>query len=155
MIHSNRLIKHGAVLMLASLFGGFFLGFALTGGIGLSPLPFFIEADVGDMDAWRRMHSGAMMNGVMAVAIGLAMRHLQFAGNGAAIVSWGTMAALYGNLCFYVFSVLAPNRGLGIGDNIQGEGNIFGALAYLPALVGAIGLIWALIVYLRTPIRQD
>lgn len=50
--------------------------------------------------------------------------------------------------------MFAPNHGLTLQDNRLGEASLAGALAFAPALVGAITLIWALLVVLRSEPRD-
>jgi hypothetical protein len=149
-LHSHRLIKNGIAAMIVALLGGFMLTFSMLGGISLSPLPIFISYTLpGTVPGWRAVHLGMMLNGMMAVLLGLALRWLLVSARGAAIVAWGTIIAVWGNFCFYLFSMFGFNHGLTLGDNRLGPGNWAGALAFLPAIVGAVTLLVALFVMVR------
>ena len=153
--YSTRTMKHGLCLMVIGLITGFFLIFSMLGGISLNPIPAFIELDFpGSEKGWRVVHVGALMNGIMALAIGAAMRFFYLTDAKARWVSLGTLIAIWGNLSFYLFGMFAPNHGLTLQDNRLGEANLAGALAFAPALLGAITLIWALLVVLRSEPRD-
>lgn len=153
--YSSRTMKHGLLLMVVGLVTGFFLIFAMLGGASLNPIPGFIAFDLpGTEKGWRVVHVGALMNGIMALAIGVSMRFFYLSDAKARLVSLGTLLAIWGNLCFYLFGMFAPNHGLTLQDNRLGEASIAGALAFAPALLGAVALIWALLVVLRAEPRD-
>ena len=56
-------------------------------------------------------------------------------------VAGGMIFTAWGNTCFYFFGNLATNRGLSMGDNRLGEGDLFGVLAFAPALLAAFVVI--------------
>jgi len=148
--HATRLIRNGIAVMVAALFGGFVLDFFMLGAISLSPAPISIPVSIaGSEGGWRAVHVGGLMNGVMAVALGLAMRRFALTDRDGAIVSWGAIIAIWGNLAFYVFGMFAPNHGLTLAGNRLGPGNLAGAIAFAPAILGAVTLLAALVVLLR------
>lgn len=147
---SNLLIKNGIAAMILALLGGFMLTFSMLGGISLSPLPLFFGVELpGTMEGWRAVHLGMLLNGMMAILLGLTLRWLVVGDRGAAWVTWGTIVAVWGNFCFYLFSMFGHNHGLTLGSNRLGEGNWAGALAFVPAIVGAVTLLIALIILFR------
>ena len=147
--HTRRLIKNGLAVMIVSLLAGFILAFSMIGAISFSPLPIFIKAQIpGSPQGWHAVHVGAMMNGLMAVLIGVIARWFALSDRGAAVVSWGTIVAIWANVCFYVFGMFAPNHGLSLQSNGLGHANLAGAIAFLPAFIGALTLFAALIVLL-------
>lgn len=153
--YSTRTMKHGLSVMVVGLVSGFFLIFAMLGGASLNPIPAFIAFDFpGTAQGWRVVHVGALMNGIMALGIGVSMRFFYLSDAKARWVSIGTLIAIWGNLSFYVFGMFAPNHGLTLQDNRLGEASLAGALAFAPALLGAITLIWALLVVLRSEPRD-
>ncbi|MCF4167005.1 hypothetical protein L2U69_15235 [Zavarzinia compransoris] len=146
----SMLFKHGLLAVLVALISGFFLIFTMIGEISFSPLPFGIPIEMpGTAAGWRTVHLGMMLNGFMALLFGAVLRHLEFDGNAPKRVAWFTVIAVWGNFCFYLFGMFAPNHGVTMGGNRLGEGNLAGALAFLPALVGAVTLIVAVVVMLR------
>lgn len=147
---SHLLIKHGIAAMIVALLGGFMLTFEMLGGLSFSPLPIFIDMEMpGTAAGWKAVHLGMLMNGMMAIVLGLALRALAIDAKGSGIVAWCVLIAVWGNFCFYLFSMFGYNHGLSLGGNRLGEGNWAGAAAFLPAIVGAVTLLVALAVMLR------
>mgnify|MGYP000315381249 CR=1 FL=1 len=145
-----RVIKHGILALIVALVGGFALIFSMIQGISLSPLPVFIDVIIpGSPEGWRILHVGMLMNGIMAVALGLVLDRLSVTVRGEAIAGWGIILAVWGNFLFYLFGMFAPNHGVTMGDNALGEGTLAGAIAFFPALLGAVSLISALVVMFR------
>jgi hypothetical protein len=144
--YSSKLVRHGLAGILFSLVAGFILIFSMIGGASLSPVPILIEFDVpGTIKGWRGVHIGMMMNGIMAVTLGCAMRAVYLNKTQAFRVFCGTVIAVWGNCMFYVFGMFAPNHGLTLEANALGEASFAGALAFFPALIGAITLFYAVI----------
>lgn len=148
--HAHRMIKHGIAAMLVALAGGFALTFTMLQGISLSPVPVFLDIQLpGTERGWRIFHIGMLMNGMMAIALAFALRAVTVTATGAAIVSWGVIIAVWGNASFYLFGMFAPNHGLSLHDSPLGEPSLAGALAFIPAVIGAVTLTAALILLLR------
>ena len=148
--YSNKLIRQGFFGILVSLVSGFILIFSMIGGASLSPIPLLIEFDVpGTAAGWRGVHIGMMMNGIMAISFGAAMRAFYLNDTQAFRVFLGTVIAVWGNFMFYLFGMFAPNHGLTLEANAMGEASLAGAFAFFPALVGAITLFYAVISMLR------
>lgn len=142
--YSSKLIRHGLASILLSLVAGFILIFAMLGGASLSPIPILIEFDVpGTIKGWRGVHIGMLMNGIMAVTLGCAMRAVYLNEVQSFRVFAGTIMAVWGNSMFYIFGMFAPNHGLTLEANALGEASFAGALAFFPALIGAITLFYA------------
>lgn len=152
---SNRLIKHGVAAMMVALVGGMGLIFVMIGGISLSPLPVFFEWLMpGTVQGWRAVHIGMLMNGMMAILLGVAGRFVVLSNLRAALVSWGTIVAVWGNFCFYLFGMFAPNHGLTMGANRLGESNWQALIAFFPALLGIVTLFVALGIMLGAPLNS-
>lgn len=148
--YSISLIRHGLAGILFSLATGFILIFSMLGGASLSPIPILIEFTVpGTTAGWRTVHIGMMMNGIMAVALGCAMRAVYLNNTQAFRIFLGTITAVWANCMFYIFGMFAPNRGLTLESNVLGEASLAGALAFFPALIGAITLFYAVITMIR------
>ena len=148
--YSHKLMKHGLAAMLVGLIAGFLLIFSMLGGASLSPIPVFIDFNLpGTESGWRVVHLGTLLNGIMAIAIASAMRTVYLSEARARWVFLGTALAIWGNFSFYLFGMFAPNHGLTLEANRLGEASWAGALAFAPALLGAITLIMALLFVLR------
>jgi hypothetical protein len=146
---AQRLIRNGLAVMIVALLAGFVLVFSMVGAISFSPLPVFIPMEMpGSAQGWRAVHVGSMLNGVMAVVVGLAMRRFALSDRAAAIVSWGAIIAIWANVSFYVFGMFAPDHGVTLQSNRLGAANLSGVIAFIPAFVGAVTLIVALSVLL-------
>jgi tetrahydromethanopterin S-methyltransferase subunit F len=147
--YSNRLIKHGLTAMLVGLLGGFLLAFSMVGGASISPLPVFFQFELpGPSSGWRILHVGTLMNGIMALAIGLVMRTVYISDIRARRIFLSFAIAIWGNFSFYLFGMFAPNHGLSIEANRLGEASLAGAMAYIPAILAAVTSIWATAVLL-------
>lgn len=148
-LHANRMIKHGVAAMLVALVGGFALAFSMLQGVSLSPVPVFLDIQIpGSERGWRIFHIGMLMNGIMAIALAFALRAVTVTTTGAALVSWGVVIAVWGNGMFYLFGMFAENHGLSLHESPLGDPSLSGALAFIPAIVGAVALTVALIVLL-------
>ncbi len=153
--YANLLIKNGLVALMVALIAGFFLIFSMIGGLSLSPVPVLIEFDLpGSTKGWRIVHVGTLLNGLMAILLGLTMRAYALTDGQCFRVLWGTALAVWGNFCFYIFGMFAPNHGVTLEANRLGEASFAGALAFFPALLGAITLIYAVYVLLRAEPRE-
>lgn len=149
--YSTKTMRHGMTMMVLGLLAGFLLIFSMLGGASLNPFPAFIAFDLpGTEKGWRVVHVGSLMNGIMAMVIGCAMRFFYLTDVKARRVFLGTILAIWGNLSFYIFGMFAPNHGLTLQDNRLGEANWAAALAFAPALLGAVTLILALLIVLRS-----
>lgn len=148
--YSNLLIKNGVAAMLVALVAGFLLIFSMIGGLSLSPVPVLFEFDMpGTTEGWRIVHLGMLLNGIMAIVLGVAMRAYVLSDGHSRGIQWGTSIAVWGNFCFYIFGMFAPNHGVTLEANRLGEASFAGALAFFPALLGAVTLIYALCVLFR------
>ncbi|MCI5061521.1 hypothetical protein [Algiphilus sp.] len=154
--HAHRMMKNGIASMLLAMIGGFFLTFEMLGGISFSPVPVFMDMEIpGSARGWRILHIGMLMNGIMAIALAVALKALVLSGGRAAIVSWGVIVAVWGNALFYLFGMFAPNHGLSLHDSPLGEASLAGALAFVPAIIGAVTLFAALLLMLGARSSAD
>jgi hypothetical protein len=141
--YGSKLLRHGFMALLVGLVGGFLFTFSLIGGVSFSPLPVAIEMDIpGTTKGWRVLHVGMLMNGLMAIAVALAMHDVSLSPRVARRVYVGTAIAVWGNFSFYFFGMFAPNRGLTAGGNQLGEASVAGVLAFFPAILSAATLIY-------------
>lgn len=136
--------------MLIGMAGGFGMIFAMIGGISLSPIPVFFGLEIpGSIQGWRMVHTGMLMNGMMAILLGLVLRFYAVSNLSASVLGWGTIVAVWGNFCFYLFSMFAPNHGVTVHSNRLGDVNLPALFAFFPAFIGIFTLAAALIVVLR------
>lgn len=155
MTQTYRLIRHGLLVILVGLFCGFGLGFAINGEVGLSPIPITFDYTMAaEPRAWRSAHVGAITNGLMSLLFAAVLPFLSLQTRAAQKVVTGTVIVIWGNTVFYVAALWAPNRGLSFGATDAGPGNLAGAIAYIPAVVAAVLLIW-IVAYLIIKIPRS
>lgn len=148
--YQKIMMRHGFYVILLGLLGGFGLAFNVLGEIALSPFPFRIDYQIpGDSDRWRAVHTGNIMNGLMAVVLALVVTKLQLREGARTFICFGTVFTVWGNAFFYVFSVFSPNRGLSMSSSKIGDPNWASVLAYVPAILAAITLIFVILVILK------
>jgi hypothetical protein len=145
----RRIIQNGLGVILVGLIGGFFLGWNVIGFISFPPLPIQIDYPVpGTTAAWRAVHTGNVMNGVMALGLAAIFPWFDLSKRMANTISWMIAGIVWGNSVFYIAAVFAPNRGLSMGDNAAGAGSIAGIIAYVPAIAAAYALIFVVLLLL-------
>ena len=144
------IVRHASLVLLIGFLAGFFWAFALLGEVKISPIPItFVEGIPGDPDRWRIVHLGSILNALMAFAFSAALELFAMTSNQARKLKLAALAAIWGNVVFYVFTVFAPNHGLSLGDNAVGQGNLAGAIGYLGAMIAAFGAIYVAVCLLR------
>jgi len=144
---STDLARHGLIVMLIGLIGGFGFTFAMLEEVSLSPIPIvFAESFPGAVNDWRILHLGCLLNGIMALGIAATMSKFDLGETKAKCVVLCVAAAIWGNTVFYFANLSAPNRSLSLGSNALGEGSLAGAIGYVTALIGALALIYAICV---------
>lgn len=147
--HDLLLAKNGLVVMIIGLLGGFGWAFALLGEVALSPIPVVLaDSFPGEPSNWRAVHTGCLMNGIMALAVAGVIPRFNPAEHTAKRVALSVAFAIWANTVFYFANLAAPNRSLSIGANALGEASMAGAVGYITAMIGAIVLIYALTVLL-------
>lgn len=125
------LIGHGALIIFVSLIAGIMLTFDMLNGFKLWP---FIDMDVnipGTVRGWRVAHSGGLLNGVMIIGMALCLSKVDMKPATLRFVYWSFLCTGWGNIVFYWAGNFAMNRGLSVGATPYGEGDIYGAIAYL------------------------
>lgn len=144
--YAHQLTRHGIWAMIVALIGGFLLIFSMIGGMALDPIPVLLEFEMpGTTRGWRILHLGMLMNGMMAILLANAMRSLLLSERKAFLISTGVIIAVWGNFAFYLFGMFAPNHGVTLQGTRLGEASLAGAAAFVPALLGAVTLLWALV----------
>ena len=144
-IAQRRMIKNGLAIILIGLIGGFFLGWNVIGFISFPPLPLSIDVQVpGTAAAWRAVHTGNIMNGIMALVLAALLYWTDMSRASANRISWMVVLVIWGNCIFYIAAAFAPNHGLSMGDNAAGPGNMAGIIAYIPAIIAAYVLIYVI-----------
>jgi hypothetical protein len=145
------LVGNGALALCFGLIAGYGFLFHLIGEISLWPIPGAITAQLpGDPARWRGAHVGAITNGLMAIAVGLALPLAPMPDRTRRLVAWAIVVAVWGNIVFYVANALgAANHGLTFGDNRLGAADLLSRLVFFGASAGALVAPVALLVLAR------
>ena len=145
------LVGNGALALCFGLVAGYGFLFHLIGEISLWPIPGAIATQIpGDPARWRGAHVGAITNGLMAIAVGVALPLAPMAERTRRLVTWAIVVAVWGNIVFYVANALgAANHGLTFGDNRLGAADLLSRLGFFGAYAGALVAPVALLVLAR------
>ena len=91
---------------------------------------------------------------LMAVAVALALGHLQVSESATRWIAYCMIGTVWGNAAFYIGANLSANRALSVGDNQFGSGNLWGLIGFTTGLVAAnlvlIALVLATMAAFRT-----
>lgn len=131
-------IGNGMAVLLIGLIAGVMLIFSLLDAVTLWPLPAWEVAIPGSTRGWQAAHVGGIVNGVMIGGSALLMAKLDLGGRRAAWVGWGMIVTGWANTVFYWAGNFAANRGLSVDETPYGEGDLWGALAFLGGGAGML-----------------
>ena len=129
---------HGLCVLFIGLVAGLFLVFSLLGAVTLWPLPVWEVAIPGTTRGWSAAHVGGILNGVLLGVAALLMLHTDLLGWRAFWTGWGLIITGWANTVCYWAGNLAANRGLSVGATPFGEGDAFGAIAFLGGGIGML-----------------
>ena len=142
--YQKIMIGNGLLVILAAMLSGFMLGFGLIGGLELYPGKIVEMPYYGTTDGWARAHTGGTANGLMIIAVALALPLIPLTERMLKLTAWGFVYIGWANTAFYWFGNAAESRALSFGDNPLGASNLLGAAGFGLALVGALLIIWLL-----------
>jgi biotin transporter BioY len=94
------------------------------------------------------------MNGMMAIVFAFVIGSIDIEKQAKKIIAYGTVATIWGNAIFYIVGVLAPNHGITLGDNRLGESNWAGVVAFIPAYIVALVLIYVVVTLIKAVDKQ-
>jgi len=140
----RKMFGHGALMILSTCVFGLFLWMKIVGGFELVPTVFWHFHIPGTEDGWAKAHIGPALNGMMVVAIAVALPVIGFPEKTANRLGWIVVLDGWSNVCFYFFSNFDNTRGLSFGSNKLGHTNIFGIIALGPAYLFGVLVIVAL-----------
>ena len=134
-----QLVMHAGWIIVIGLLSGFGLLFALLEEIRIWPLPGIPGWEIpGTVRGWSAAHVGGILNGVMMIAVAVALPIARMTERGERRVLWAMVFTGWANTIFYQFGNLAPNRGLSGDANVQGDATLAGLIAYLPAAIATV-----------------
>ena len=105
---SQQLLLHGSLVLLAGFVGGCFFTRA-------------IKRAQGEV-AWRVVHSGSSMGGVMLIALGAAWPQLAASGWLASLVAWSLIAGVEVFVLAMFWAAVSGSRGLSRGGAWSNRG---------------------------------
>lgn len=147
------MLANGLLVILAAMFAGFMLMFSLLGGLEIWPQNLLPIPVYGTSEGWVRAHSGGTMNGLLVIAIALALPKFGLSPLMERLMAYGFIYVAWSFTVFYWLGNAAGNRALSIGDNRLGESDIFGIVGFLPGLPSVVIVVILLIVAARNVLR--
>lgn len=139
------MIGNGLLVVLAAMLAGWMLIFSLIGGLEIWPGTIITIPVWGTGEGWVRAHTGGVTNGLLLVAVGLALPKLNLSEAMQKFMAWGLLYVAWSFTFFYWVGNAAGNRGLTLGDNPLGETDLISIIAFVPAFPSVI-LVLALLV---------
>ena len=128
------MICNGLLVIIAAMFAGFMLMFSLIGGLEVWPGTIVPLHIYGTADGWVRAHSGGTMNGLLVIAVALALPKLNLTPRMQKLTAYGFLYVAWSFTLFYWLGNAAGNRGLPLGDSQLGHSDWISILAFLPGL---------------------
>ncbi len=146
MQHLQRLmIGNGFLVLVVALLAGFMLGFGLIGGFEVFPGVIMGMPYYGTPEGWARAHTGGLTNGLMVLAVALALPLVPLSARMLKVTAYGIIYVAWANTIFYWLGNAAASRSLSFGDNPIGETSFVGVLGLSFAFVGVFVALWVLI----------
>ena len=147
------MIANGMLVILMAMLAGFMLMFSLLGGLEVWPGHILAIPTYGTSEGWVRAHSGGTMNGLLVIAVALALPKLNLSRTMQRLTAYGFIYVAWSFTVFYWFGNAAGNRALTMGDNPLGESDIFGVIGFLPALPSVVVVVILLVVAARSVLK--
>ena len=132
------MLANGMLVVLVAMLAGFMLMFSLLGGFEIWPGSMLEFSVYGTAEGWVRAHSGGTMNGLLVIAIALALPKLNLSEAMQKFTAWGFIYVAWSFTLFYWLGNAAGNRALSVGDNVFGQSDVFGVIGFLPGLPSVI-----------------
>lgn len=136
--YQRIMLGNGLLVVLVAMLAGFMLMFDLIGGIEVWPGKIIAFDVYGTSEGWVRAHSGGTMNGLLVIAVALALPKLNLAARAQAWTAWGLVYVAWSFTVFYWLGNAAGNRGLTMGDSRLGESDLVSVIAFLPGLPSVV-----------------
>ncbi|MEM7541643.1 MAG: isomerase [Pseudomonadota bacterium] len=128
------MLGHGFLVVMVAMFAGFMLFFLLVGGLEVWPGTIIPLSIYGTEAGWVRAHSGGTANGLLVIAVGLSLPHLNLSAAMQKLTAWGLIYVAWSFTAFYWIGNASPNRALSFGDNPMGEATTLSIIGFLPGL---------------------
>lgn len=132
----SLLALNGALVILAGLLGGLAYLFQILGYVEIFPVLPRIDATVpGTEAAWKNVHSGTIMNGLLAIGIAGIGSLIHLGARGQQILLGAVSTTIWGNTLGYLVAAPGGERGLNFGG---GAGNIIAYFSFLTAALAVL-----------------
>jgi styrene-oxide isomerase len=129
----GSIIAHGALMLFVGLVAGVMLTFAMLQGVKIWPI-LDIPMDIpGSILGWKAAHVGGMMNGIMLMVVALCLSKVILSAASSRFMFYALVLTGWGNTIFYWFGNFSMNKGLSVGATPYGEGDLYGAIAFISA----------------------
>lgn len=142
--YQKLMIGNAFLVIVIGMLAGFMLGFGLIGGLEIYPGKIVEMPYYGTADGWARAHIGGLTNGLLIIAVALALPFVPLSEGMRKTSVYGFIYIGWANTAFYWFGNASASRALSFGDNPMGASNILGAIGFGLAFVGAILIVWLL-----------
>lgn len=148
------MLANGMLVILVAMLAGYMLMFSLLGGFEIWPGQTLTFSVYGSAEGWVRAHSGGAMNGLLVIAIALALPKLGLSDALQKFTAWGFIYVAWSFTVFYWFGNAAGNRALSIGDNALGQSDVFGIIGFLPGVPSVIIVVVLLAIGARAVLKS-
>ena len=143
------MIGHGLLVMVMAMLAGFMLIFVLVGGFEVWPGTIVEFSVYGTSEGWVRAHSGGVTNGLMVIAVGLALPKLTLTATRQKWVAYGVIYSAWAFTVFYWLGNASANRALTFGDSPLGEASLVSIIGFLPGLPAVVIITVVLLIAAR------
>jgi styrene-oxide isomerase len=133
------MLANGMLVILVAMLAGFMLMFSLLGGFEVWPGSTLEFSVYGTAEGWVRAHSGGAMNGLLVIAIALALPKLNLSTAMQKFTAWGFIYVAWSFTVFYWFG---------------NESDLFGVIGFLPGLPSVIIVVVLLAVGAKTVLTE-
>lgn len=141
-------VVHGLYSVLLGLLGGILLIYSALDEVALWPLGSWAWALPGEVSLWRALHTGPLLNGVLAIVLVYVSASLGATAARARRIAYALIMMVWGNGLFYVFRIWGQTRGLAVESQQFGDGNLADFVAMVSASLAMLATFYALTVLL-------
>lgn len=132
----STLALNGTLVILTGLLGGLVYVFHILGYIEIFPVVPRIDATMpGTERAWSNVHTGTIMNGLLAIGIAGIGSFVHLGARGQQVLVGAVATTVWGNTAGYFVAAVGGERGLYFGG---GAGNIITYFSFLTAAVAVL-----------------
>jgi len=123
----EKLVVHGAGVILAGMVAGFAYAFVVTGDLA------------GSERAWRMAHLEGVLNGLVLLAVAGIADRLALSARAATMLAWSLIVTAWGNVVAAVIGATLGVRGLTPG------GSLGNTIVYALFMIAVVGILVALV----------